>query len=958
MEDNANNIEESRELLSKSVVVKIVSIASVETASVVQLNNIATLIIGNLSDDKVKSRAEIVKLILDSSVYKQHLLHIPTSQTLYCFDGQSQYVCLFHELDNDKHCIIVNPKKLKSYQYDNIELSFQDKIKILLQDELCAQHKLPVLELPWPALTLSQMISVFNDKCQELDRKKLDKLLSTVNPGNLMAAAIKKSAALKDFTSPALFDKTLTFGFDIEEPLNLLDWASTDVPEIIRYISDTKSLLTSVAASRKRKQPADMINRESSRKGVTSEPDPYCEENKQPHVLNLRPEPSNRETTPDNDYQRYHQQETNSTEINTSSPSSINQVAPIEEQKHDQLIIENISLITEPSLEQTNLSRSITELDNTTNLIVSEEAASTDQDIVKTPTINTSTPLKNWSQAPSMPVPSNQTTVPDEAREITGLSSCLTLKVSDNFNITVNSSVSAEHRVVDNYCNICTTNCKNKTLDCSLCGASVHFCCYIQARSNKTLPVTYFDMAQKSLVNHKWFCNECNEAMSSGNLLKWITQGVMTKIQQIYSTPTECRHSESETTKQSTIIELQHSSEALELTSDVLEHWQHHLPANNALEKINSQLVEMEKRQAVQLQSLNTNSNRLAERLDLLQNLEVENNTTSEQTAAKHLQINKRINGWLQHIDTTLVNHGKVLTDLQNSSHKSTVANCHMTSSSSYRDTTVKDSTLREGPTFYQHKRVNSTVDPAKTVIILKDVDKDKVKDSKNIKSTFNKYFPNMEIQTCFISKGGSVFIELKTPDDAKKVEYAWKPHFFTNESRSNTTVCRILKKMNNSVVVKHVPIDISNSELTNIVEELYTGATATRFITKDNIKLQTIKIDFNDSAHQEDCIANGLKIENQIFRAEKYLPRQRIIQCFKCFKYGHVAKFCRKHTETCKYCSGDHCAEECPHPHGYYDCRNCGSREHGPSSKDCRAYKDIVQELKLKERNPEFSRW
>jgi hypothetical protein len=444
--------------------------------------------------------------------------------------------------------------------------------------------------------------------------------------------------------------------------------------------------------------------------------------------------------------------------------------------------------------------------------------------------------------------------------------------------------------------------------------------------------------------------------MNSGNLLERISTRVADKAHQVCllvnkeaATDTLSDVSrEPGTSMQSTIIELQQSSNSLD-DSKLNQHLNLSMP--KALDKLNSRLIEMKNHQEKQLDSVNTTNIEIVKKLDLLHSLGVEQRYTLEERAGKHLRINKKIDDWLQYINKTMGDQKEVLEDIQKTSHK-LAEDCQETIAlkTTFRDITATNSTQQEGPTFYQHKPVNSTVDPMKTVVILKDVDKDKVRDSRNIKSTFNRYFPNMAIKSCFISKGGSVFIELESPEDAKRAEQEWEPKFFTKEGRTNkVTTCSILVNMNNSVLVKGVPLDISNSELTTIAGNLYTGATVRRFVTKDNNKLTTVKIDFRDTAHQEHCIAEGLKIGHQIFRAEKYIPRQRIVQCYNCYRYGHVAKFCRQEKETCKYCSGDHCFDKCPHDKGYYKCRNCGSKDHHAASNQCRAYIEIVQEMKLK---------
>ncbi|KOC58584.1 Gag-Pol polyprotein [Habropoda laboriosa] len=54
--------------------------------------------------------------------------------------------------------------------------------------------------------------------------------------------------------------------------------------------------------------------------------------------------------------------------------------------------------------------------------------------------------------------------------------------------------------------------------------------------------------------------------------------------------------------------------------------------------------------------------------------------------------------------------------------------------------------------------------------------------------------------------------------------------------------------------------------------------------------------------------------------RVEDHL---RVIQCYKCAKFGHIAKDCRQEHQTCGKCMQDHATKDCTRKDSLI-CRNC----------------------------------
>nr|CAI5847005.1 unnamed protein product [Callosobruchus analis] len=79
--------------------------------------------------------------------------------------------------------------------------------------------------------------------------------------------------------------------------------------------------------------------------------------------------------------------------------------------------------------------------------------------------------------------------------------------------------------------------------------------------------------------------------------------------------------------------------------------------------------------------------------------------------------------------------------------------------------------------------------------------------------------------------------------------------------------------------------------------------------------------------------LPSRISIDSVMFTVEPYVPK--VIQCFKCLRYGHVASQCRSSTSFCHKCAkpledGHSCADEDRH------CLYCNSNEHNTISKSC----------------------
>ena len=115
---------------------KVISIASLDTASTVQLRSIHLhMFTADITESTSEmSSIDIIEHIKHSTEYQhQLLLTTPTMNTLYCFDGQSKFVCMFQDLNSCCHEIVITKEIREKYNVSNTIITFEDKKKVLYQ---------------------------------------------------------------------------------------------------------------------------------------------------------------------------------------------------------------------------------------------------------------------------------------------------------------------------------------------------------------------------------------------------------------------------------------------------------------------------------------------------------------------------------------------------------------------------------------------------------------------------------------------------------------------------------------------------------------------------------------------------------------------------------------------------------------------------------------------------------
>ncbi|CAF0736271.1 unnamed protein product [Adineta steineri] len=159
-------------------------------------------------------------------------------------------------------------------------------------------------------------------------------------------------------------------------------------------------------------------------------------------------------------------------------------------------------------------------------------------------------------------------------------------------------------------------------------------------------------------------------------------------------------------------------------------------------------------------------------------------------------------------------------------------------------------------------------------------------------------------------------------------------------------SIQRILDN-NKEAYVKQIDLEITEDEIKQVLEEQgYKAEKITRLVNKDNEPLKTIKITFINAYNRDLFVKLGLQIDSMHFIAEPAKYNNKPAQCFKCFKFGHIAKYCKAEKQICSRCAEEnHTHINCPNLHGSPVCRNCKGG-HTATSTECSKYKEFQQKI------------
>ena len=124
---------------------------------------------------------------------------------------------------------------------------------------------------------------------------------------------------------------------------------------------------------------------------------------------------------------------------------------------------------------------------------------------------------------------------------------------------------------------------------------------------------------------------------------------------------------------------------------------------------------------------------------------------------------------------------------------------------------------------------------------------------------------------------------------------------------------------------MKDVDPTIGEEEIeTAILEKQGLKVKVIRFIKRTSGRgIPKVKVTFEEKEEMEAAINNSrLFIGTRSCRTEEYKKKNRILQCYRCQRFGHAQDSCKARDMRCGKCAGAHRRQDCTARASY--CANC----------------------------------
>ena len=247
------------------------------------------------------------------------------------------------------------------------------------------------------------------------------------------------------------------------------------------------------------------------------------------------------------------------------------------------------------------------------------------------------------------------------------------------------------------------------------------------------------------------------------------------------------------------------------------------------------------------------------------------------------------------------------------------------------------------------NKKSRILFDPSKCVVISKTLDKKGLWGLKDdhIKREIGKNCGPVIIDR--IQRTGkssqNLLVQLGSEEMAEEVLSKWKPPIL-----DGTIIRKVKQHTVNQIwgVAKGVPDDITDEDFTSLVKEKYGGQSASRmwkYKDGEKVPLKTMKIKFNDKHSLMNATNFGITMGYISMRVEEFVNYSKVVQCYKCKRYGHMSMICTR-PEACDNCGEvEHTTrdESC---HLQTKCVNCGGNHNSRNRMECAKYNELRNKL------------
>lgn len=148
------------------------------------------------------------------------------------------------------------------------------------------------------------------------------------------------------------------------------------------------------------------------------------------------------------------------------------------------------------------------------------------------------------------------------------------------------------------------------------------------------------------------------------------------------------------------------------------------------------------------------------------------------------------------------------------------------------------------------------------------------------------------------------------------------------------------------SIVIKHVPVSITENEIFEELKDSYPVLKVSRLYNKERMPIPICAVDLKntDSARE---ILNIKSLFHTIVVPELRRKLQGPSQCIRCQQFGHTKNYCRL-APRCVKCTGSHLSSACTkEKNSTATCVNCGEN-HPANFKGCSVYLQATQKQRV----------
>ena len=226
-------------------------------------------------------------------------------------------------------------------------------------------------------------------------------------------------------------------------------------------------------------------------------------------------------------------------------------------------------------------------------------------------------------------------------------------------------------------------------------------------------------------------------------------------------------------------------------------------------------------------------------------------------------------------------------------------------------------------------------------------------KDSTRIKTELSSRFPRTKFLHTMKTADGRVIVETENHNIADNIVRNWPKDLFGGSE------CRPpAKKKSLTLLLKGVPLPdhipdtgVQEDKIQEELSKTFPDCEVHRVKRPDNSPLRMLKLTLENEEDAQRALTDGVCIGNLWIRPEIETRTPKVIQCYRCLKFGHIAASCNYKNEVCSICSEEgHNYENCPKEE--VKCKNC-SGNHSAVSRYCPLKQQKLEELCIRKSIP-----